>query len=726
MKRLLIALLFWASAAQSQSVSVKSGEHGAFTRLVLTYPKPVDWVLGRRANGYGVQIKGNSDPYDFSSVYQLITKDRLRSIWVDPTTGELQMGIDCYCHAIPFELDPRTLVIDIKDGPPPKNSSFELNLSDGRSAAPITAPPTRRPRTNPASGVSYDWLSPHVPRPEGQVTPANQHEDASHPVLPNRDVQRDAFRYLLVDQVGRGATAGVITMEHPKADQGQVSEQDRTTAPPRQARAALDELPGISVSAERNSKPDFTVQGEICPPDTELDFNGWAGSDDAATELSRARAFLLSEFDVPDAKMVLAAVNTHLYFGFGAEARLLLSSMLPRRQQDPFRMSLSYLVEGEQPPDNPFLNMQSCDSAASLWSVLATDSDTLLAHINGPAVSRTFLSLPQHLRAVLGPVTAMRLMKSGDGANAEVVKQSFERSVSPDNPAAALLEASQALQSGDPVGAEAALPTSKAAMDSLLLLVQARFDQRKAVEAKDLEALQAFAFEHGDGPLKPGLDRALAHAAALGNKFEAAFRYAAGQPDLERDIWLLLADVGSDAQLFDFAVGIDAAQRETLPSTLRSKVAERLVQAGLPNAAAGWASGKDIAADLAARVALYNHDARAALRLLSDRLSETDPELLASAYAALGDLDRAESAYRSAGKTAEADRLLRWSGTWPSASDEKSAPWNDVTALLDPVDSAAALPPLRAGQARVTQSTSTRQAIDALLAAVPMPAAEMP
>ena len=40
MIRLALLLVFLASMAQAQSVTVKSGEHGPFTRLVLTFPSP--------------------------------------------------------------------------------------------------------------------------------------------------------------------------------------------------------------------------------------------------------------------------------------------------------------------------------------------------------------------------------------------------------------------------------------------------------------------------------------------------------------------------------------------------------------------------------------------------------------------------------------------------------------------------------------------------------------
>ncbi|MFN7222603.1 MAG: hypothetical protein ACK4MS_01130 [Paracoccaceae bacterium] len=725
MKHLLIFLLslLGVGPVQAQSISVKSGEHASFTRLVLTYPKPVEWIVGRDSTGYRLKIKENSRPYDLSSVYELIKKDRLRSIWVDPKTGDLHMGVECPCHAIPFELDARTLVIDIKDGPAPQHSSFEFTLADDGAVAPA---PTIRPRTKASNGWSHDWFAQQRVQASNQQGSSDTSTVTTGQRPPEGHLQLDAFRRLLIEEVSRGATTGLVIAELADSPDKRTQADNPTLPAPEQARVALSEMPGISVTLKNDEGTTLTVKGDVCPEGADLDLSLWSNDDDAGTRLSRARSELLSEFDVPDAQNVLQAIKTYLYFGFGAEARLLSSDFLSRGKQDAALMGLSYLVEADHPPENPFLNMQSCDSAAALWSILAAGPGESLSFVNGSAVSRTFLSLPRHLRTALGPETALQLIKAGDPANAEVVKQSFERSLSADDPQAGFLEAHQSLQSGDPVGAEAALPTNKTEVDSLLLLVQARFDQRKAVDGKDVLALESFAFEHGNGPLKPAFDRALTHASALGDNFEAAFAYASGNPDLEREVWSLLADVGADSQLLNFAVGGDPALRNDLPAPVRSTIAQRLVLAGLPNAATDWVQGPNVEANVAAQVALANYDSRGALLWLSSELKAADPDLLATSYTALGDLDQAETILRSAGKAAEADRLLRWTRKWPSPPDQTGTPWQNVTALLDPTETAAEAPPLRAGQARIEHSMATRQAVNELLTSIPMPDASIP
>ncbi|MDO9638933.1 MAG: hypothetical protein Q7J44_10360 [Pseudotabrizicola sp.] len=722
---LLFSLVAGQAQAQALGVTVRTGDHGAFTRVVLTFPARVNWVLGRTSAGYGLRVAGPRFTYDLSSAFDRISKDRLRTVWADPANGDLMLGVDCPCHAIPFELGSRILVIDIRDGAPPPNSSFERRLVDGTPAPPLRPAPPARPRRSGDLTAGYDWLD--RPAPVQRAAPGR----AAEPGLTglDSDLRLQDFRTMLIEEMGRGATQGVVEMEVPSRPPEPTSD-NAVTSLPDNARAAVNELPGIGISSGPDSPPALMVQGSTCPEPADVDVATWVESEDAAEALGRARAALLSEFDVPDPDKVLQAVNTHLHFGFGAEARMMMSSFMPTGKDTALRTGLSYLLDGDVPPDNPFLSMQSCDSAAALWALLAAPEGEVLPYLNGAAISRNFLGLPAHLRTTLGPEVAKRLLKAGDGANARVVTQSFARAAPQGDPTVDLLTADQALHAGSPAEAEAALPkeaTGETAVAALFTLVEARFQQRKAVEGKDILALEAFSFEHGNGPLRPRLDRALAHGAALGGDFAAAFGHAQGTAALERDVWMLLGETGAESQLLLHAVGLDPVRRDALPLPIRSKLAERLLDAGLPNSAADWGQSGDLDPGLAARIALANGDARAALRSLAARLPDADPDLLAASYAALGDYDAAASGLEAAGNLAGAERLQRWAGAWASQADADTDasipannPWAAVAGLIDPDTAVATAPPLQAGLTQLDQSAATRQAIADLLATAPM------
>lgn len=719
MKWVVFLFCFLATAASAQSVSVKSGEHGDFTRLVLTFPNAADWDLGRTEDGYELKVGIQQAVFNLSSVYDLIDRKRLRSIWVDPGTGHLQLGIGCACHIIPFELGAQTLVLDIRGGPPPEQSSFENAFSDGTILPPLAGISPDRPKARISTAGVYNWID-SIPTAAGTETTAEPTDPTATRL--ETESRLDTFRTMVVDELGRGATAGIIDMDVTAP----LSTDPPSQAPqtPSQARAALDELPGITVAAPNNPRPDLATTGADCPDPQAFDLSEWSDTNDAGVALSEARGRLLTEFDVPNKDNVIAAAKTHLYFGFGAEARGMIHAFLPSGADTSQLVTLSYILDGETPSFNAFADLQSCGSPAAMWSLLAETALSAQDGTDGDAVAQAFLGLPKHLRLSLGPTLLDRLQAIGDMANAEVVKQAFARSAAPETPTLALVEAEQALLEGNPDAAEKALPGSDRSDDALkqlFALVEARFQKGKPLAAGDLLALEAFAFEQGSGPLNPEFDRALSHAYALNGDFQKAFARAAASQTLTADVWSLLAKGGSTATVLEFGVSVPKALQKGLEPETRLAMATRLMDAGLPNAASDWLDDQSNDSGLSARVAIANNDARGALRLLSATASEADPALLASAYQALGAYEEASAIFEAADMPDQARQLQFWQNKWPASEDTTGDAWAVTAQLLAPSPADSALPPLQSGQALLETSVQTRDAVAALLAEVTVP-----
>lgn len=723
MKRLAVLIALMASPSAAQVVTLKTGEHGDFTRLVLNLPKPEVWRLGRTEEGYEIEIGDGTSKFDLSDVYRLITTDRLRSIWVDPQSGLLQLGIGCTCHAIPFEYGPRSLVIDIREGVAPAESAFENPLSgDTALTALVEAAPTR-PKTRPQggdatnSGASYDWIAGHLPReaaPEGEEPAAN----ASAPQTLEAEVDLGSFRALLTDQIGMGATEGVIEMRVPEVKPSQLENaQD-----PDQARVALASLPGLSID-DRDRTEGMTATGANCPAEEVLDLKSWAQSDQAATELTMAKGLLLAEFDEPQADRITEAARVHLYFGFGAEARNLLSAISSTYQIDPFLVAISYLVDDGPSPENPFAGMQSCQSNAALWALLTTPETEPLDGLNGAAVARSAMELPRHIKSILAPRIVARLLREGDRSNAEVVQNALERAVATDDPVIHLLEAEVALTQHRPADAEThldELSEGEATLEALFKRVEARFQQGQPVDQADVLAIEAFAFDQRTGDQEDAFKKALTHAYALTGAFEKAFGEAQDDKVLSADVWETLAKMGQDSDVLQFSVGLREEVRDTLTDEVRVTLARRLLELGLPNAATALLADRASPVELMAEVNLANGDGRAALRAMSATLDEVAPDLLASAYKTLGQYETSAEILRNAGQDAEAARLERWQGTWATEGPDDDKLWLELASLVSGVGGDAALPPLRAAAADVERSAKTREDIRALLQSVPL------
>lgn len=753
MIRLILVLICLAGPVSAQVVTVRSGEHGDFTRIVLTLPAGGDWRIGRTETGYEVDLPTSNPRYNLTDVYRLITRDRLRDIATDPASGRLRLDIGCACHVIPFEFGPRNLVIDIRPGPAPEASSFEMPLSGGATMAALTGVRTGAGNWSETGlGTRAEAGLPEAPSPM-PVLPDREPtyrwidnrlalRPAREPVLPfskeptppktdapvsaarvlstelDAEVDLAGFRELLIDQIGVGATQGVVDLRLPTKP----TATEGASKAPDQARVALSRLPGLSVDAG-NRTDGLRADGQTCPAEDRLAMKDWAATDDAASEISAAKGKLLAEFDLPQADEITAAVRAHLFFGFGAEARNLLFALSKNVPPDPFLLAISYLVDGDRSPENPFADMQSCESNAALWALLAAPETEPLDGVNGAAVARSVMELPHHLRSVLAPRVVTRLQALGDPTNAEVVQNALIRAVSKDDPTIQLLDAEIALSENRPAEAEVhlnALDEGEATLAGLFARVEARFQQKIPVDQADILALEAFAFEQGAGERKAEFQIALTRAYALSGAFEQAFRMAEAGPQLELDVWSILANSGADSDVLTYATGLSGPARDLLPDDLRSTLAERLLGIGLPNAANGLMTD-GTKTHVRARVSLANGDGRTALRVLTAAEGEEDPTLIAKAYEGLGQYETAVEVLRTAGKESEAARIERWQRKWPEPNGNDDDPWSKLAAFtVDRADDPP-LPPLRAAQDDLDRSIATRAGIEALLQGVPPP-----
>lgn len=715
MTRLAVILwLFLAVAAQAQAVRVTTGEHDGFTRLVFDFGQTVDWKVGRSADGYVMQINGGRPRYDLRAVFNLIGRSRLAAIWADPSDGSLRLGLACACHALPFEFRSGVVVIDLRDGPPPKGSSFELAL-DGTLAGPLPERPMPRPRPRPAlTAGSYDWLR--------DVRADLNRKPAPPRIMPELlppDPDLNPLREALLHQMARGAAQGVVDMARPAAE-SQPS-PGLSMAQVRIGEAAVDvRAPDSSV------RGDLGATGKACLPAAALDLAVWGDlSRTSADQLAESRARLVGEFDQPDAAALQTAVRLHLYLGFGAEARQLIKAFSGDTDALATERALGHLIDDFSDPEGHFAGLAACDGPSALWAVLGTPpapGDP----VNTGAVRLAFSGLPPHLRTHLGPPLAERFLAIGDSQTAQALREALERAPVAGDSGLEVMGAQIDLGTGHPEKAEAlALAALKEGGPdtpvALLAFAKARIAQRLPVTAETALALQAALAETGDS--LPDLARVTALALAASGDFDMGFAQLGPNAAAEPEIWALLAELAPDDALLRFAVLDPATAPPSSSSKHRRQIAERLLALGLPEPAAWWLrQSAEEDPLLAARIALARGDATGALAALGN-LADAEAEGVRRLALARGG-QSGLLADRLAG-TDETDALLSaraQAGDWAALASEEGpdSPWRGLARLSEPMADPS-LPPLAQAAALVTQSASTRQAATALIAAVPRP-----
>lgn len=567
----------------AQVASVLSGEHDGFTRLVITLPIPGDWRLGRSDDGYVLDVAGRQPGFDLGRVFDRITRNRLSAIWADPGDGRLNLGLACACHAIPFEYRPGVLVIDLRDGPPPAGSAFELGL-DGTAMAPLVAASPMRPRAR--SGLppqspdaqAFNWLDLRMQGQEGRSGMAAL--PLPGPAMPDRsllaleaDLLMDFSRAAaegLIDPVTR-LPAAVPAAGRPDAPHGNLRLGDTLDA-----RTALSAAPALA------------ADGAACPDPGSLAIADWGDTRPVSLQFAESLADLTGEFDHPDPEQVTRATRFLLHIGFGAEARALVAAFPTDHPDLALWRSMGRIVDGNADPNGAFRGMAACDGPAALWAALA-DPALPPAMIDRPALLRAFSALPPALRRHLGPPLAERFLNAEDTATATALQESILRLPGVPDPRsqvmAARLSGAMGLESQAADHLDTALAESGPAQHhALTALVDLHLAEGRALDPGVAESLSAFLPQMEGTPDHPALLRAHVLALALSARFDEAFAALPAAPEATADLWRLLA-AGPDSAVLLHAIGAESVQ---IPQETRSAIANRLVQLGFPDQARLW------------------------------------------------------------------------------------------------------------------------------------------
>ncbi len=702
MIRLFLLFLLLATPAAAQAVRVSSGEHEGFTRVVLQYGQPVDWQVGRTADGYELRLTGNAPRYDLSRAFDIIGRDRLSGLWVDPDTGGLRIGVACACHALPFALRPDTVVIDLRDGPAPTGWSFEAAL-DGTDLPSLG---TKAP--GPVGPVPWNWRDMAL----GGRWSGSEPSVVPQPLLPETPSPRNiVLETALAEGFARAATQGLVD---PVGKPPPVKEP--AAEAPEMAQISL----GIQARPASQQAVALSAQGVQCPGETRLALQDWGDDRPIREQMADATTSLAGEFDRTESEALFRAIRFQLFLGFGAEARALMRAFDGPKPDAPLWTTLSLIVDGGTDPDGALRGLAGCDDPAALWATLA-DPALSLAEVNTTALLRTFSALPPHLRLQVGPGLAERFMSAGDTTTAQGLSDAILRPLaSDDDRRATLMQVRLALEAGDAATADRFLtqllqdPGPLSAQATVAQIDLAALTGAPVAQAT-VTSVQAILRE-ADATQAPVLARALVLSLALSGDFDAAFRALPDSPETLGALWRILAEKGPDDALVTQSLSLDVSTQSALSAETRRVLADRLLTLGFPDAARFWVGGDDPL--LSARAALASGQPAEVLRLLGPPDGEEARTLKARALVKL-DAAAAVPAFAALGDAASAERAARLAEAWPELAANGQEPWRRVAESL----AAPATPETALARSRALADSSTRTgaAIDALLATVPAP-----
>ena len=705
-----------ALPAMATTLTVKSGEHDGFSRLVLPLPAGATWALTPQSKRAVLRITGATVAFDITGVFDRIPRARLKRLDADNAAGTLTLELGCDCPVGGFQEGGRYLVVDISDPAIPA------------LAPSLPAQPRYRFAGLPGVSTGSDKIAIGAPILDGPIPPppdpvAPTTGVTGLPELPAAGIPERR----LIDQILRASGQGLLDLRQTPDTPSETTAGLKTT-PPNMAISSAMELEPIPSAPTGADKPG------ACPDDGPK-IHEWGDDSPAPALLARHRTTLFTEFDRPDPDRVRALAQSYLYLGFGAEARPVLAlADLPDMAT---LQALSRLVDGDPVGQtNPFHGQQHCDGDVALWAALADPIDP--ARINRAAVLRGFARLPAHLRSHLGPTLADRFTDTGDRQTAEALLRAATRPGGPPNPAALIAEARTDTLRDDRTAARAKLESVAAsgsdhAPQALIALVDEKWLARDAIDPNLPDLIAAYTLEQRQSDQGPALRHTLALALALAGRFDAAM--AAVQDVSSRDgraaalasmtpVLILLTAGADDISFLRHALAAIDAGMIPAGAGIVDPLARRLLDLGLADAAGrilGAASDDDTSQArrlLRAEVALgQGLPHRAMVELLG--LDGPEPaRIRARAMALTGDFAAFADYMQRAGDAEAAARGFWLAGT-PGGTLDGDGRYDRIAGLSDRIAAdnpeEAILPPLAQARALLDNSRSLRDDIGALL-----------
>ncbi|MCV2867088.1 hypothetical protein OEW28_00425 [Defluviimonas sp. WL0002] len=760
MIRLLAALwVMTASIAGAETVGVRSGDHGDFTRIVVDLPEGVGWALGRETDAYELRLDRRGVEFDISRVYRTISRERVSDVTALPGGGRLLLALNCECRPRAFLTDSGAVVIDIRNGAPDSTSEFEKPLPVfERSASGVSRndmpvqpkpDPDRAASQAPAGDGAGVWVAGHS-APASQVLPLGPDIPLARPPrlatvdaasADEPDSRQEQARQLLLEQFAKAAAQGLIRVE---GDLPSAPLTDPEPGPERSApqQSVVEQAPSFPVRAStsvQSAQPlpaedrSFTAAGDDCPAEQRFALRDWTSDAPAADQIAERRAALVGEIDIPDPDAVKDLARLYIALAMGPEAELVQRAF--RQEPDADLLAIARILD-DRPLERPedLVRYADCATSVALWAVLAARDPASTPAFDAAAILRGFKALPDPVRRAVTPRLVAFFMAHGDQESVRILRNSLSASHPEDAAPLNLADAELAMQSSTGV--------INARIDALALsndplspqATRAAIEARLAAGQPVAEALathaEALAFASGDEDIGAGLAGSAALAWASASVFDRAKDILDRvEYDLDPDsrsrvvarFVQMLTSGADDAMFLRIAFARSRwLSAEVIGDDANLGAALRLSELGFhglasdllgPASKAGEAAGLVLASN-----DLENGDIDAAVERLSV-LGDPAEALLAQARELSGDPQGAVAGLLRAGDSEGALQTAWSNGLWPDAQRLATGARLRAIELSRPaIMGEDPLPSLASARGLVDRARETRAVFEDLLA----------
>ncbi|WP_170382111.1 hypothetical protein [Ruegeria atlantica] len=647
------ALIATASGASAQNLTVRSGEHEGYTRLVVQVPPDTGWVLKQTKNGARLNVELKDVVFQTGSVFQRLTENRLAAISQPEPGAALELEFGCDCVASAFLFKQTMIVMDIAPG------TF---LSPPTSDIPLPVLP-KAPKKTRGSDLTIDA-----------------------PALPLLNLNANGFEDQLSTRLLQGADRGIVDLNIAPAG-SRASTSNQTLFMPSnvelnvQVTTILDDLNGLL-------GPDIPPleRRPPCISNAEFAFEKWSDHRPFTEQAAQLRSGLFQEFDIIDKTHALQLAKLYAYSGFGAEAQTALGLLGDQSAESERIAAIARVLDhGPLTGKNPFSELQRCDSNAALWAVLS--EGRLRADANLTAIEQAFARLPDHLRRHVGPALSEILVDGDELEAARRILRSVDRVRTQARASVTQAKAKVSSAEGDTPRTETLLTEVIGSLDAtleaplaLVRLVDKRWTERGSMSPQELQLSESYTVEFRRAEIGPTMQQTHAVALSLGQEFDAALDLVAEMPNdpanakMLNRVVLILTERADDATFLRRILSMPSAQSMELTTDTAIAAAGRLANLGFSRQAHALAKRpqdrvrRGERARLRARAALLAQRPHQAMLELGDDPTDAGVALRAEALTAVQDYAAAGALMRGSDYVNEANRLF-WLADLPDEVD---------------------------------------------------------
>ena len=583
LSRILAILLgvLVASIADAQQIDVRSGAHDGFSRLVIRIPDGRPWNIVDTSNGVRLDIDGHQDGFDTSGVFDLI--DRRHIDRVSGTPGSLDIAFSCACSASSFVAQGRFVAIDVAPDTSPTatqapsallantlwpSGTRQLRLPIDGPAVNSAAPAENRPVTPaPRSVVQPRAPRPIVPEVIGSLNSLPSPEGKPDAATADRLAETQKK---LAQRVAVAATQGILAPTQNRIDLPTDSARPQIDTRIFDSSDALVEEadnrePPTSLNLRITSSSDLpteslpvsadtTSMGVRCIAPETVGVGEWGAEQPPSKRIAALRSALFTEFDRIDEGTAIELAKLYLHYGFGAEARQVLSIEPRLARQNPALIEIADIMEYGAARESAYLHhFADCGSDVALWGLLAQTELDQSMPINADAALRALTGLPMHLRRFVAPKLSRLLLGYGDEARAEIALRSVERAPATKTAATHLARAELQLEKGETETAQQTLAevvssNDQQSAEALIKFVDSHLEEDTLIDQSVATLVAAYAIELRGDPLGAELRRTQVLALAKSGQFYAAFdaldrMRTPDNAEIERSLNTLLMDI---------------------------------------------------------------------------------------------------------------------------------------------------------------------------------------